>query len=130
MKPVEPEELSAFLDGELDPGRASEVGKQLADDPALRAEFEALEGWDAVWRTAAATGVFAPDVRLPTEASPITQGACFAILAASLVLLRMGPKLADAPTLGIGLNALVLATVLAGIIWFVQRDMQRPVRAA
>ena len=35
MKPIEGIELSGFLDGELEPGRASEVEAALETDPAL-----------------------------------------------------------------------------------------------
>src|SRR5689334_4940913 len=37
------EDLSAWLDGELDPAAAAELEAELARDPALRAELDSLE---------------------------------------------------------------------------------------
>ena len=57
MKPVEPAELSGYLDGELDVARTAEVRELLSRDAALLAQFEALRATDANWRAAASTSV-------------------------------------------------------------------------
>lgn len=49
-QPVTQEELSALLDDALPPGRAAEVEARLAEDPALRAEYEALARTVALYR--------------------------------------------------------------------------------
>lgn len=49
-QPVTQEELSALLDDALPPRRAAEVEERLAEDPALRAEYEALARTVALYR--------------------------------------------------------------------------------
>lgn len=44
---VSPEELAAYADGELDEARAAEVAAAIANDPALRREFDAHEALKA-----------------------------------------------------------------------------------
>ena len=122
MKPVQPEELSAFLDGELSLERSREVEMQIASDPTLRAEFEDLAGSDALWRTAAATASFEPAVRLPAGVNRLTWFVGFSALMGALIVLRLMPKLIEAPTFGFSLHAIALALLLTGIVWFAQAD--------
>lgn len=46
------EQLSALLDGELDPGTAAELQRRLAEDPALARRYDELKGADAAFREA------------------------------------------------------------------------------
>ncbi len=64
MNPIDPAELSAYLDGELDPARAGEVEAALASSPALRGELNALVNADNAWRAAARGASFEPGIRL------------------------------------------------------------------
>lgn len=118
MKPVQPEELSAFLDGELGPERSREIEMQIESDPALRTEFDELARTDALWRAAAATAAFEPRVHLPAAANRWAWLAGFPALIGALLVLRMLPKLIEAPAFGFGLQGVALAVLIAGIIWF------------
>jgi anti-sigma factor RsiW len=122
MKPVQPEELSALLDGELDSERAREVEMQIAADPQLRAEFDALSWADARWRAAAATAVFAPAVELPTRAGRASWIAFAAALTGGLVCLRVAPKLVESLAFGFGLHAISFAALLAALAWLARAD--------
>lgn len=65
MRPIEPFELSAFIDGELDAERTAEVRAALATDEALRAQHEALLHADAQLSSLAAGMTLIPHIRLP-----------------------------------------------------------------
>jgi anti-sigma factor RsiW len=97
MHPIDPAELSAFLDGELPAKRAEEVRAALALDPALRQSFEQLVALDADWKERAATAMFRPRVQL--EAAP--SAGRFRVAAKALPSLY-----------GAGLDALLLALVV------------------
>ena len=128
MTPVQPEELSALIDGELDPRRAEEVEMQIAADPHLRATFEALRDLDARWRAAARSGAMAPQVRLP--APVLRMGWMWRLaVAAALVGVRVAMRMVDASAIAYALQGLVLVLVLAGVTWLGRSEM-RPARAA
>lgn len=126
MKPVRPEELSALLDGELAPERAREVEQQIATDPALRSEFEALSGADAQWRSAAATAAFAPAVELPKDESRLGWVAAAVALIGGLVFLRAAPKLVDSLAFGFGLHALCLTVLLVVLVQLTRTGRHGP----
>ena len=65
MLPIDPTELSAFLDGELPARRAEEVRAALAQDPVLRQSYELLVERDGDWNAQAAAAMFRPRVRIP-----------------------------------------------------------------
>ena len=65
MKRIDPCELSALLDDELTPERAAEVRQAIADDPALRREYEELALLDDELQTHAREAVFQPRVEIP-----------------------------------------------------------------
>jgi anti-sigma factor RsiW len=115
-RPIDPAELSALIDGELPPERAREVETLIAQNPALRAEYETLRALDARWRANASAALFEPMVRLPQTPSRIpVLGAAAVVLV--LFLARLGGKFVDgaAPLLLLNLAALALvaATVVA-----------------
>ncbi len=125
MKLVEPAELSAYLDGELDPTRAREEQAILADDAALRAQFDALQAADHDWRGAADSAIFAPDVQFTrTTLSSVAWLGMAAILVA-LVTLRMLPKIGDALAWGVALHGIALAVMLG---WVARMARERPSR--
>lgn len=60
MTPLEPGELSAYLDGELSLARMGEIEAMLATDAALASELQRLARSDAAWRAAASSAAFQP----------------------------------------------------------------------
>jgi len=60
MTPLREDELHAYVDGRLDPGRREEVERRIAADPALRAR---IEDWEA--QAEALRAVLAPLAREP-----------------------------------------------------------------
>jgi anti-sigma factor RsiW len=114
MRQVRDEELSALLDGELDPRRAEEVRALIQADPALRAEFDALAQLDSRLSAAAAETAFTPEVSFPeseTSGSPAWQwGAGLAVVVA-LIIIRLLPKVVELPLFGIGLQLAACAAI-------------------
>jgi anti-sigma factor RsiW len=110
MLPIDPGELSAFLDGELPARRAEEVRAALAQDPVLRQSYELLVVRDADWNARAAAAMFRPRVRIPR--APIAGRLLMAaVVVLGLLMLRMALK-ALPPLYGAGLEALLLAIVV------------------
>jgi hypothetical protein len=127
MLPIDPVELSAFLDGELSAERAEEIRVALDRDPILRATYEQLALCDADWSARAATAMFRPKVRV----GPAPFAGRFVTLAAillGLLLLRMGLKTLP-PIYGASLETLLLVlVVMAGlgrILHFTDEDRDR-----
>ncbi len=125
MKPISSDELSAYLDGELDPQRTQEVRQALASDPALQAEFATLHRLDAKLREAALDAQFVPAVKLPAHMPLPARGiGGLAALVALLVVIRLVPKLFSLPMAEwLIVNAVVIAGLLAGTAWMM-RDMR------
>lgn len=115
MKPIELEELSAFVDGELDARRMREVESAIANDAALRLAHQTIADADAAWRLAVKSARFEPTVKLPTRSrlrSPAF--ACAAVLL--LMVVHALPKLSDALTVGLLVQ---LPALIAVMIWVV-----------
>lgn len=126
MNPIEPAELSAYLDGELSPERAQEVEAALASSPALRTELKSLAADDARWRAAACSAAFRPDVRLP-RARALGVRAGPTLLAVALLLgVRLLPKLVGTLTLALILNALALTVIMAWVLAMLRSTEDRP----
>jgi anti-sigma factor RsiW len=131
MLPIDPAELSAFLDGELPAGRADEVRAALARDAALRETFERLVALDADCTARAAAVMFRPRVELTPE--PVPGRYWTVAVAIGLLLVRLALK-APPPPIGAGLGMLLLAFFLG---WGLRRilratdaDVPRPVSVA
>lgn len=116
MKPVQVDELSALLDGELDQEREREVLKQLAIDSGLHAEFEALVALDARWKSAAATASFVASVRKHSERQRGVRSFIVVPLLLPLLFVRLVPRYLDAQMLAWGLNAAAFLVVLGMIV--------------
>lgn len=131
MTDVKPEELSAFLDGELTGGRAAEVREALERQPELLREFEALGMIDRRLRTAADEASFDPRIALPSQASVDSDNvywpAGIAILGL-LLLARFLPKFTDAIEIGLAFQLVVGAAILRLVMKLL--DEQEPVRSA
>ena len=120
MKPIDPAELSALLDGELPADRAEEVRRAIAQDPALRRQYDRLAGMDADFRACASAAVFRPQVSIPAAASVPELG--IVPLAILMVVVRAAAKLLPA-ALGIGVQIVVLVLIVGWV-------MRRIVRAS
>jgi anti-sigma factor RsiW len=116
MKTIEPAELSAYLDGELNSDRASEVSAVIADDPTLRVAFDALATMDAAWKTAAKSAAFTPAIRLPTSRRLTDSRLVLAVVLALLVALRMAPILGEHIEWDLSLHVIALMIVLLVLI--------------
>ncbi len=116
MNPIEPAELSAYLDDELSPARAREVEAALRGSPALRAEFDALLEADERWRAAARSASFRPRIRLGgarlPEVPPLRAAGALALLLAARIL----PKLGSAWDLELIVNGIALVIVMVWVI--------------
>lgn len=114
MRQVQDEELSALLDGELDPRRAEEVRALIQADPALRAEFDTLAKLNAQLSVAAEQMAFMPEVSFSATATSKTPswhwGAGLAVVLA-LVVVRLLPKFVEQPVFGIGVQLAVCAAI-------------------
>jgi anti-sigma factor RsiW len=117
MTRVQPEELSALLDGELNPTRTREVEMQIAADPQLRGELQRLRESDARWRAAAATAAFQPAFRFGHASNRPGRFVAAATLLVTLTAVRIAAKLTDSLVLSFGVQAVVLVVLLAAIIW-------------
>ncbi len=124
MKPIDPAELSAYLDGELSPQRKLDVERALQADSALREELRSLTQLDTRLRRVAAEVRPVPPVQLDFETTmPKRAVAIMAVTVALLVAFRLIPKLLDADLLGSMLaNAIVFALLLAGIGVFMRTE--------
>ena len=124
MKPIDPAEVSAYLDGELNPERKLDVERALQADSALREELHSLTQLDTRLRRVAAEVHPAPPVQLDFETTmPKRAVVIMAVIVALLVAFRLIPKLLDADLLGSMLaNAIVFALLLAGIGVFMRTE--------
>jgi anti-sigma factor RsiW len=130
MLPIDPAELSAFLDGELPAARAEEVRAALAQDSLLRQSYEQLLALDADWKARASAAMFRPRVRIAPNWVPgrfLTAAAVLGLLVFRIVL-KTQP-----PLVGAALEALLLALVvgwgLRRVIDATNADRDRPALA-
>src|SRR5262245_7220484 len=112
MNPVLPEELSALLDGEIDPQREREIRAQREVDPDLRAQFDTLRLRDTQWRTAAAAAGFDPSLRMPTARASMISGPAIVLLVTMMVLVRFVSKILNVEAMIWSLNVGALIAVL------------------
>lgn len=127
MKPVQPEELSALLDGELESARVLEVRAQMAIDPALRREFEVLSAADTAWRVSAAAAAFVPAVQMPVHGAADRRARrrvpMLVIAIGTLILVRIVLKLAGSEAWTTGLPVLSMILLLAAVLWLPRTEV-------
>jgi anti-sigma factor RsiW len=127
MEPINPEELSAYLDGELDAHRASQIKAAIENDAATRHAYQIMVEDDSAWRTAAQSAQFRPKIALPSRTVP---GSAVSICAALVLLLvvRALPKLSDALTWGLMLQGVALVAILVWVVVFARKtpDLDEP----
>jgi len=111
---VTPEELSAFLDGELSESRAIEVQKAVQSDPALGRELEMLRRVDGRIRKATSEPqtlhVTLPPADISAHGTPSTLSVVATVT--MLLLARFVPKLTDLTVVALTVEILVFAVVL------------------
>jgi anti-sigma factor RsiW len=118
MRPIDPAEISALIDGELPPERVQEVRRAIAEDASLRRVYDELAAMDAKLTASAARAMFQPEVVLP---GAVTGDSSRVFLTAILlVVLRLAMKLAS-PELATGMAIVMLAVVVG---WVLQRLAQ------
>jgi anti-sigma factor RsiW len=125
MSDLDPAEMSALLDGELDPSRARQVEALIAADPALAAQFEQLKRADHGLRSLAEAAAFAPEVRLPaveTPAVPRWLGPCLALLVTAWTVGKVTPSM----LLAFEINALALVLFVICLMPFALREVCDP----
>jgi anti-sigma factor RsiW len=119
MRQVEEYELSALLDGELDPQRAEEVRACIESDPALREEFDALKQLDGrLWRTAEQAR-FMPEISFaaePAGEAPAWQWTAGLAVVVALIGVRLLPKLVDLAVFGLALQLAACAAIAFVVI--------------
>ncbi|MFT3880617.1 MAG: hypothetical protein QM703_13250 [Gemmatales bacterium] len=116
MLPIDPVELSAFLDGELSPECAQEVRDALDHDPVLRKSFEELVANDSLWKAQAETAMFRPQVQFAQR--PLSNWYFkAAIVVLGLMLLRLVLKTFP-PLYAVGMESVLLSLVIG---WGLQR---------
>ena len=114
MQPIDPVELSAYLDGELEPIRAREVAAALATDSSLRSQYDALASADVAWKTAAETAQFEIQLEKPEaiEISPTI----LAIVLVVLCGLWLMSKIDGIMGLSLALHSVALMIALPWIV--------------
>lgn len=110
MNPIQPEELSALIDGELDAQRECEIRAELAVNAQLRAELEVMNRLDISIRAAAAEAAFDPTVKSPTRSEFPWRSTLLLVLL--LVFIRVALKLVDTEALVWAVNAAAFAAVI------------------
>jgi anti-sigma factor RsiW len=112
MKPVDPAEISALLDGELSAERSEQVRRSIAESSELRQVFEELT---AVHRDVTADAVaarFRPRLSLPGGTTFPALGVLgFAI---AMLVVRVAAKLVPVTVGGV-----LHAAALAAVLWWV-----------
>ena len=123
MNPIQPEELSAFLDGELSAQRMREVQQQLDVNVELRAQFDTLQRLDRQWHAASLGARFKPSIQLLPLSEPRSRVLGILALGTALAALRLLLKIFDAQI--VLLNAGVLAALLGATLWLINRESER-----
>jgi anti-sigma factor RsiW len=117
MNPIDPAELSAYLDGEVGADRRHEIEAVLAGDPAARAELDALAAADAVWRASARSAAFRPRVEMPARGAGVVSMRLIALFVAMLIVGEGVLRLLDVPRVALAFDGVALGVVLAALCW-------------
>jgi anti-sigma factor RsiW len=118
MKPVDPAEVSAMLDGELSPERAEQVRHAIAEDEELRLMFDELSVVDRDLKAHAVAARFRPRISLSKSASFPAVGVIGFTVA--VLILRLAVKV-----LPLSLSIWLQAAVLVFVIWWMSSHLVR-----
>jgi anti-sigma factor RsiW len=116
MNPLDPAELSAYLDGELSAERMREIERIVALDPTARAELESLAKLHARWQASARTAAFLPAVNLPSMKETRTLDRSAIAFLVLLVIAQIALRVFNVLALVLALEFLALVVVLTGVI--------------
>jgi len=116
MSLIDPAELSGFLDREMTEERRQEIRQLVANTASLREELESLSVADSRWRAAARSAAFRVEIRLHREKIFAISPTQAALLITFLLAIRFLPKLVSTLMLGLALNGIALAIVIAWVI--------------
>ena len=111
MKPVDPAEISALLDGELSPERAEQIRCAIAEDSELRRVFDELSAVHTDLTHCAVAARFQP--RLTLARSTGSPANAIVGLGLAMLTVRLTVKLLP---LGIGVALQAMALVLV-LLW-------------
>jgi hypothetical protein len=115
MKPIKPEELSALLDGELEPGRADEVRRAISEDAGLRELHRRLADMDNDLNAFAAACQFNPRLSPPSDVPAfnisISGISVWPVAVCLLIVHCLAKVLPFSSSIGIQLAALALLVV-------------------
>jgi Flp pilus assembly protein TadB len=121
MKPIDPAEISALLDGELRPDRAEEVRLAIAEDESLQRLYAQHSALDIDLRTYSQKKMFRPKVLLgepsPGQTLPIFQ------MAFILLMVRFVVKFIPSG-FGIGLEFVALAIIGGWVLFRLIRESE------
>jgi len=111
MTDLDPSELSALLDGELDELRAAQVEAIIASDEGLRTEYEILRQADAHWRSMARSAAFQTRGHWQNRATQILPTRLVAPLL-FIPLASVAGRLTGAMAASLALNSLSLVILI------------------
>jgi anti-sigma factor RsiW len=126
MRSIDPAELSAFIDGELDAEQTAEVRAALAIDEALRAHYESLVQADAHLKGVAAGVTLSPSIRLSPAAHSaperMPRGLWRALPVMVIPVVWLIVKLTEVDWLAVAASALAFLTLVVGVILIILND--------
>jgi anti-sigma factor RsiW len=126
MTPLNPAELSAYLDGELSETRAREVAAMVAANPALRDELDMLGSEDAAWRVAAGSAAFRPALRLQAVGDTTVSSRTIMVCVALFVVIAAVVRGFDSLAASLALNLVAAALVSIGVYVLARSDPTMP----
>jgi len=129
MTPLNPAELSAYLDGELSETRAREVAGMIAANPALLDELDMLGREDAAWRVAAGAAAFRPALRLQAAGGTAVSGGTIMVCVALFVAIAAVVRGFDSLAASLALNLVAAALVSIGVYVLARSDLAMPRKA-
>jgi hypothetical protein len=130
MIPMDPVELSGFLDRETTQERRGEIQQLVAKTASLRAELQSLASADSQWRTAARAAAFPVEIHLDRERKFTISTRRAAAFIGFCLAIRFAPKLADTLMLGLALNGVALVVVIAWVIAITRESELRRIASA
>jgi anti-sigma factor RsiW len=128
MKIVDPAELSALIDGELDAGRAADIRTAMDGDAQLRQQYEALRSVDARLHKIAAAVVLDAQFQLPANAAAHAAGVStgrFSLAVLVIIAAWAVGKLTAVMPLALVLSACALTALIVVLMAVVAQEEQR-----
>jgi len=126
IRPVDDFEISALIDGELEPVRAAEVRAAIEQNPGLRDQFLHLTEAHQAWTQAARSADFVPRAAWDALSPRLscTYGWVTAALALLAVVARIVPKVVSLDLAAAMLiHGLALAGVMVVVVWISGRAL-------